>query len=80
MKRNNLSLKGATKLSVAHYNATKNPFLIYQFCDILEKTLTQLGMKHRPGLVWNCDKSGLSHEPKKCKVTPKRGQNTIQVS
>ena len=28
MKRNNLSLKEATKLSIARYNATKNPFSI----------------------------------------------------
>ena len=31
MKRNNLSLKDATKLSVAHYNATENPFIIMSF-------------------------------------------------
>ena len=31
MKRNNLSLKDAMKLSVARYNATENPFIIYHF-------------------------------------------------
>ena len=63
MKQNNFSLKEATKLCVARYNATKNPFVIYHFYDILEKTLTQLGIES-PDLVWNCDESGRPHEPK----------------
>lgn len=39
MKRNNLSLKEATKLSIARYNSTKNPFIIYHLYDILENTI-----------------------------------------
>ena len=42
MKRNNLSLKDTTKLSVAHYNATENPFIICHFYDILENTTKDL--------------------------------------
>ena len=80
MKRNNLSLKEATKLCVARYNATKNPFIVYHFYDILEQTINDLGIENRPDLLWNCDESGLPHEPKKCKVVSEKGQNTLQVS
>ena len=80
MKRNNLSLKEATKLCVDRYNATKNPFIVYHFYDILEQTINDLGIENRPDLLWNCDESGLPHEPKKCKVVSEKRQNTLQVS
>ena len=61
MKRNNLFLRETTnKFSVACYNAMQNPFVIYHFCDILVKALTQLGVKNRPDHVWNFDKPGLN--------------------
>ena len=39
MNRNNLSLKETTKLFVARYNATKNPFIVYHFYDFWSKPL-----------------------------------------
>ena len=45
-KQNNLSLKEGTKLSVAQYNAKKNPFVIYHFYGILGKSLTQLDIEN----------------------------------
>ena len=80
MNRNNLSLKEATKLCVTRYNATKNPFIVYHFYDILEEAIKDLGIENRPELLWNCDESRLLHEPKKCKVVSEKGQNTVQVS
>jgi len=77
--KNNLSLKEATKLCVSRYNATKNPFLVYHFYDILEETMESLGIKDRPDLIWNCDESGLPHEPQKCRVVSAKGQKTLQV-
>ena len=80
IKRNNLSLKQAMKLSVPRYNATKNPFIIYHYYDILEETIERLNLRNRPHLIWNCDESGLPHEPKKCKVITGKGQKTLLVS
>ena len=80
MKRNNLSLKDATKLSVARYSATKNPFIIYHFYDILENTMKDVGIENRPDLFWNCDESALPREPKKCKVISEKGRKTLQVN
>ena len=67
MKRNNLSLKEATKLCVARYNATKNPFIVYHFYDILEQTINDLGIENRPDLLWNCDESGFHTNLKNAK-------------
>ena len=77
LKRNNLSLKEATKLSSARYNATKNPFVIFHYFDILEEAIEKLKIRDRPDLIWNCDESGLPHEPKKCQVISEKGQETL---
>ena len=80
LKRYDLSLKEATKLSAPRYNATKNSFIIYNFYELLEKVLDKHPIiAERPDLLWNCDESGLPHEPKKCKVVSPRGQPTLQV-
>ena len=64
LKRNLLSLKEATKLSFPCYNATKNPFVIFHYFNILEEAIEKLKIKDRLDLIWNCDESGLPHEPK----------------
>ena len=58
MKGQNLSLKNATKLLKPHQNATKNPFIINHWFDILEETIENLGLKERPDLIWNVDELG----------------------
>lgn len=80
MKKGQLSAKQATTLSCARYSATKNPFIINNFYDLLEKTVDDLQLKDRPDLIWNCDESGLPHEPSKLKIISKRGQKTLLVS
>lgn len=77
--KNNLSLKEATKLSVVRYNATKNPFIIYNHFDQLEAIMNDYNLCGCPDLIWNCDESGLPHEPKKCKVVSAKGQKTLHV-
>ena len=77
MNQNKLSLKEATKLCMARYSATKNPFIVYHFCDILEQAIKDLGIENRPKLLWNYDEFGLPHKPKKCKVVSEKGQNTV---
>ena len=53
--------------------------MIYHYYDILEEAIKQLNLKDKPNLIWNCDESGLPHEPKKCQVIREKGQNTILV-
>ena len=47
MDKNSLSLKEGKKLSQAWYNATKNPFIIYNYFDLLEKTIHELDLQNR---------------------------------
>ena len=54
MKKQNLSLKNATKLCKARYNATKNPFVIFHWFDLLEETISKLGIGDRPDLKKRC--------------------------
>ena len=79
MKTSGLSLKNATKLSKARSNATKNPFIINHWYDLLEETIDKLGLGDRPDLIWNADESGLPSEPKRCKVLSLKGQPTLQI-
>ena len=74
-----LSLKEATKLSKERHNPTRNPFIVYRFYDLLEEVVEKLGIANRPDLIWNCDETGIPHEPKKCKVVSQKGAKTLQV-
>ena len=60
-------------------NATKNPCIINHWFDILEETIENLDLKECPDLIWNVDKSGVPHEPKKCKVVSLKEQPTLQI-
>ena len=73
LKRNKLSLKQATKLSIVRHNATRNPFIVYHFYEIVAKTLDDLQIGDRPDLIWNADETGLPHEPKKCDIVSQKG-------
>ena len=74
LKDENLSLKDATKLSKERHNATRNPFIIYRFYDMPQKTVNELGLENRADLICNCDETGMPHEPKKCKVISVKGE------
>ena len=66
-------------MSWPRYNATKNPFVVYDYFDLLEKTITYLGLENKPEVISNCNESGLPHEPKKLKIMSAKGQKTLQV-
>ena len=73
LKDEKLSLKEATKLSRERHNATRNPYIVCKFYDLLGEMVQKLGVANRPDLLWNCDESGMPHKPKKWKVISKRG-------
>ena len=79
MKKQNLSLKNATKLCKARYNAEKNPFIVNHCFHVLEETIKKLGIENRPDLFWNSNESGLPSEPRKSKVISLKGQKTLQI-
>ena len=41
MKRNNLSMKHAEMMCAAHKKATENPFVVYEFYEMIERLLKE---------------------------------------
>ena len=78
MKRNGLSLKKAEMISAARKSATSDPFVIYDFYDLLEELL----QKHRfePDQIWNCDESGFPTDPQKCRVVGSKGKSAYKIT
>ena len=72
-------MKCATKLSRARYNTTKNPFIIYGWFDILEKTVIELELQDPSGLTCNADESAYPSEPKKFRGVSGHGQQSLQI-
>ena len=78
MNRNNLSLKKANMISSARKSVTSNPFLVYDFYDILEKVLEEKNLT--ASQIWNCDESGFPTDPQKCKVVSVWGEVAYKVT
>ncbi|KAJ8401643.1 hypothetical protein AAFF_G00379600 [Aldrovandia affinis] len=61
MKRNpNLSIRKPESLSAARA-AGMNPEVVRKWFRDYEALLEELGIKHLPSHLWNCDESGLQH-------------------
>ena len=78
MNRNKLSLKKATMISSARKSATENPFIVYDFFDVIADIIN----KHKipPTNIWNCDESGFPHDPSKCLVISVKGEVAYKVT
>lgn len=66
-KRHNLSLKIPQNVEYARKKAL-DPFTIYGYLELLEKTITKLQLHDKPHMIWNLDESSLSMDPRKSKV------------
>lgn len=83
MKRQNLSLKKPEQLQSIRRNATSDPFIIYDFYDVLEATLKQLDLFDKPTHIFNLDETSFSYDPSGLKVVGEKGKSvhrTIQSS
>ena len=78
MLRNNLSLKKANMISSARKSVTANPFIIYDFYDLLEELVNTY--KFSASQVWNCDESGFPTDPQRCKVVSVKGQTAYKTT
>lgn len=66
-RRHNMSLKIPQNVEYARKKAL-DPFIIYGYFDLLEKTLIELQLLDKPHRIWNLDESSLSIDPRKSKV------------
>ena len=78
MVRNGLSLKKANMISAARKSATANPFIIYDFYEIIEKIIKERKLERHQ--IWNCDESGFPTDPQKCKVVGVKGEECYKVT
>jgi len=72
MKRRKLSTKKVTMISAARKAATANPFLIYDFYEVMEKLEKQY--KFKASQIWNCDEYGFPTDPSKARVVAPVGK------
>lgn len=71
-RRHKLSLKIPQSVEYAR-KKNLDPFLIYDYFDLLEKTLTELDLHERPSQIWNLDESSFCTDPSKTKIVGQRG-------
>ena len=57
MKGNRLSIKKAEMISLARKSSTSNPFIIYGYYNLLEKSF-QDNLDFDAERIYNCDESG----------------------
>lgn len=70
--RHNLSIKTPQSVEFAR-KKNVDPFLIYDYFDLLEKTVKELGLEDKPSQIWNLDESSFCSDPSKTKIVGQRG-------
>lgn len=72
-KRHGLSIK---KPQSVEYSRKKNtdPFIIYEYFQLLKSTLENFALLDKPNQVWNLDETAMSLDPSKTKVVGARGK------
>lgn len=71
--RHKLSIKKPQSVEYARKKMT-DPFIINDYFDILDKTLTDVGLREKPQQIWNLDESSFSHDPYKTKIVGAKGK------
>lgn len=77
-KRHKLSVK---KPQAVEYSRKKaiNPFIVFPYFDLLEKTLKNLNLMERPSAIWNLDETSFSKDPAKTKIVGLKGHAATRV-
>ena len=78
MKGQKLSTKKATMISAARKAATFNPFIVYDFYDVIDKIIKKNNLTEDQ--LWNCCKSGFPTNPSKCEVVAPVGKPVWKVT
>lgn len=74
IKRNKLSLKKPEPLEAVRRKATGDPFIIYNFYDILEEQLTALDLNDKPSHIWNLDETAFNFDPSRGRAVGEKGK------
>lgn len=80
MKRNpQLSLKKPEHLQKVRKDA-RNPFVVYDFYDKLQKVIEEHQLADKPQFVFNADESGFHHDPSRIRAIGVKGKALSRVS
>lgn len=71
-KRNGLSIKKPQHVEIARRKAC-DPFVIYEYFDLLEKVVEELNLKDKPQQIYNLDETSICNDPVKGKIIGKKG-------
>lgn len=66
-------------MHLGRYRNIRNPFLINNFYDLLENTLTKLDLHDKPDHIWNLDESGFPMDPNNTETVSLVGQKVVKV-
>lgn len=78
-QRNGLVAKKLEQLEKSRRQATSDPFIIYHFYEILEKTLTSLNLHDKPQQIFNLDETSFSTDPTRIKGVTGKGQKAHRI-
>lgn len=56
-----------------------DPYIIYPYFDLLEKTIEELGLTNKPQAVWNLDETSFSKDPSKTKIVGRKGHAATRM-
>jgi hypothetical protein len=74
MHNHHLSLKKPQPLQRCRKENASDPFIIYEFFDLLEAEISRLNIADAPGHVWNVDESAFHSDPRGVKIVAAIGE------
>nr|XP_026494170.1 uncharacterized protein LOC113399291 [Vanessa tameamea] len=77
-ERHGLSIKKPQAVEYSRKKAV-DPFIIYSYFDLLEKTINDLNLKYKPSSIWNLDETSFSKDPAKTKIVGAKGHAATRV-
>lgn len=77
-QRNRLSLKNMERLEKCRRRATSDPFIIYEFYDIVEQELKSLELLGKPENIYNLDETCFCIDADKVKLVSGVGQKAYK--
>ncbi|XP_071043034.1 tigger transposable element-derived protein 6-like [Parasteatoda tepidariorum] len=80
MHKHNLSAKKPSILERSRFVASSNPFIIYEFYDLLEKELSSLNIKNKPSHIYNLDETAMFLDPSKTKAVGEKGSKLARAT
>jgi hypothetical protein len=74
-----LSLKKPSMMEKSRKIASSDPFLIYEFFDLLENVVTAKHLENSPNHIFNLDETAFFTDPRSGKVVSEVGHDTKRV-